>query len=203
MSFENPSLLEKITEEILEYHLLSRSPLYKAYLRKLSLKGSEKVLEFGSGGGACSRHLVKILSNGGKLTCIDTSEYYISKARQRLRKFDNIEFLNEDVRKTEIPGSSFDVVFIHFTFHHIAKNEKQDIMNTLASKLKKSGTVFIREPTDEKGAELPVGEIRALMKKAGLEEVEFGMRKIMLAGMVYEGIFKPVRGNNENLESGT
>ena len=173
---------------------MSRNSIYKAYLKKLPLKGSEKVLEFGSGGGACSRHLVKILSKGGKLTCVDTSEYYISKARKRLQKFDNIEFLNGDVRKTEMPYSSFDVVLIHFAFHHVAKNEKQDIMNTLASKLKKNGTVFIREPTDEKGAELPVEEIRTLMKKAGLEEVESGMKKIMLAGMVYEGVFKPFPG---------
>ncbi|HII02445.1 TPA: class I SAM-dependent methyltransferase [Methanosarcinaceae archaeon] len=190
MSFENPSFLEKIMEEILEYQILSRSPLYKAYLRKLPLKGSEKVLEFGSGGGACSRHLVKILSKGGKLTCIDTSEYYISKARQRLQKFDNIEFLNGDVRKPGIPDSSFDMVLIHFAFHHVSGHEKQDIMNSLASKLKKSGTVFIREPIDEKGAELPVEEIRSLMKKAGLEEVDFGMKKIVLAGTVYEGVYK-------------
>jgi len=190
MNFENPGLFEKIMEEILEYRIMSHAPMYKTYLMKLPLKGNEKVLEFGSGGGVCSRHLAKILSKGGKLTCIDISEYYISKARKRLQKFNNIEILEGDLRKMEIPASSFDAILIHFSFHHVSEHEKQNIMNTLASKLKKSGTVFIREPTAEKGAKLPVEEIRILTKKAGLEEVEFGTGKVMRMGTVYEGAYK-------------
>ncbi len=198
MNFENPGLLEKIMEEILEYRIMSHAPMYKTYLMKLPLKGNEKVLEFGSGGGVCTRHLAKILSKEGKLTCIDISEYYISKARKRLQKFNNIEILEGDVRKMEIPASSFDAILIHFAFHHVSEHEKQDIMNTLASKLKKSGVVFIREPIDEKGFELPVEEIRTLTKKAGLEEVEFGMGKVMRMGTVYEGVFKPSPGKTED-----
>lgn len=45
----------------------------------------------------------------------------------------------------------------------------QKIIKSLASKLKPTGFVQLREPTKERHG-MPVDEIRSLMKKAGLKE---------------------------------
>ena len=57
---------------------------YKSYVKRLALKGNEKVLEIGCGGGNLSRFLAKRLPFG-KLVCIDNSKYWIDKAKKRLR----------------------------------------------------------------------------------------------------------------------
>ena len=48
------------------------------YIKTLNLKGDENILDFKSASGAESRDLAKLLSkNGGHLTCIDTSSFWM------------------------------------------------------------------------------------------------------------------------------
>ena len=49
------------------------------------------MLDFGCGGGVGSRCLAGLLNAGGSLTCVDVSNYWIEKARSRLKKYPSVE----------------------------------------------------------------------------------------------------------------
>ena len=167
--FEHPSTLF-VLEDILK-GLIGGPLLYYPYFKSFGLKGDEKVLDFGCGGGAGSRCLANLLNQDGHLTCVDISRYWITKARKRLAKYSNVECKSGDIRELEIPDSSFDVISTFHVIHDIIPAERQDIVKTLSQKLKAGSLLFIRERIG-KSHGMPVEEIRILLSGAGLKEIE-------------------------------
>lgn len=167
--FEHPSILF-VLEDILK-GLIGGPLLYNPYFKTFGLKGNERVLDFGCGGGAGSRCLANLLSKDGHLTCVDVSRHWIAKARKRLGKYSNVECKAGDIRELDISDSSFDVISAIHVIHDIAPQERQDIVKALSRKLKEGGLLFIREPT-KKSHGMPVEEIRALLSDAGLKEIK-------------------------------
>lgn len=167
--FENPSFLF-ILEDILK-SFLGGPLLYNPYIKGFGLKGDEKVLDFGCGGGTGSQCLMKFLNENGHLTCVDISSFWMEKANRRLRKYSNAECKVGDIRKLCIPDSSFDVISIIHVIHDIEHAKRQDIVNVLSQKLKRGGALFIREPI-KKSHGMPVEEIQTLLSNAGLKEAE-------------------------------
>ena len=167
--FEHPSILF-ILEDWLK-GLLGSSLFYEPYFKTFGLKGSERVLDFGCGGGLGSRCLAGLLSDGGRLTCVDVSGHWIAKARKRLKKYANIELKLGDIRQMDIPDSSFDIISAMYVMHDITSGERQDIVKTLSQKLTKGGLFFIKEPV-KKSHGMPAAEIRTLFSNAGLQEIE-------------------------------
>ena len=167
--FEHPSILFILEDKL--KGLLGGPLLYNPYFKTFGLKGNERVLDFGCGGGTGSRCLANLLDKDGHLTCIDVSRYWIVKARKRLGKYPNIECKAGDIRELDISDYSFDVISAIHVIHDIAPDERQDIVKTLSQKLKKGGLFFIREPI-KKSHGMPVEEIRALFSDAGLNEIE-------------------------------
>jgi len=179
MSFENPTLVHLFVEEFLNYRL--RKPLYEAHVKHMKLKGNEKVLDFGCGGGASSQPFLKELTKGGHLTCLDLSKFWLSKAKKRFKDYSNVEFKLGDIFKIDIPDSSFDVISIFDVLHDIVQDRRQDTVDTLSSKLKPGGKLFIKEPIRKRHG-MPVDEIRDLMKRGGLKEVDFKIKKSTYVG---------------------
>jgi len=167
--FEHPSILFILEDKL--KGLLGGPLLYNPYFKTFGLRGNEKVLDFGCGGGAGSRCLANLLNKDGHLTCVDVSRYWIRKARKRLKKYPNVECKSGDIRELDISDSSFDVISAIHVIHDIAPAERQDIVKTLSQKLKASGLLFIREPV-KKSHGMPVEEIRTLLSDAGLNEIE-------------------------------
>lgn len=167
--FERPSILF-VLEDILK-GLIGGPLLYNPYFKTFGLKGNERVLDFGCGGGAGSRCLANLLSKDGHLTCVDVSRHWIAKARKRLGKYSNVECKSGDIGELDISDSSFDVISAIHVIHDIAPQERQDIVKALSRKLKEGGLLFIREPT-KKSHGMPVEEIRALLSDAGLKEIK-------------------------------
>lgn len=167
--FEHPSRLF-ILEDVLKC-LLGGPFFYKPYYRTFRLKGNENVLDFGCGGGAGSRCLARMLNKGGHLTCIDSSKYWMDKARQRLARYTNVECQTGDIRKLNIPDSSFDIISAIYVIHEIAPEDRQATLNTLSRSLKDKGTIFIRELA-EKSHGISVDELRTLALDAGLKVIE-------------------------------
>ena len=151
--------------------LLGGVLLYNSYFRAFELEGNEMVLDFGCGGGAGSRCLANLLDEGGRVTCVDISHYWIAKARKRLSKYSNVECKAGDIRELDMPDSSFDVISGIDVVHDIAPKDRQETVKTLSLKLKAGGLLFIREPIKESHG-MPVEEIRTLFSGAGLEEIE-------------------------------
>ena len=167
--FEHPSTLFVLEDKL--KGLLGGPLLYNPYFKTFGLKGNERILDFGCGGGAGSRCLANLLSKGGHLTCVDVSSYWIAKARKRLGKYSNVECKSGDIRELDIPDSSFDIISTIHVVHDISPAERQDIVKTLSQKLKAGGLFFIREPV-KKSHGMPVEEIRTLLSGAGLKEIE-------------------------------
>jgi len=179
MSFENPTRLHVLFEMFINYRL--RKPIYEDHVGHMKLIGNEQVLDFGCGGGASSQAFLKELTKGGHLTCLDTSKYWLNKAENRFNKYDNVEFKLGNISKINLADSSFDVISIYFVLHDIDQNKRQDTINALSSKLKPDGTLFIKELI-RKFHGMPVDEIRDLMKKGGLKEVDFKIKNATYVG---------------------
>jgi len=180
INFENPSKLFVI-EDMLK-GLIGGPFLFNPYFKTFGLKGNERVLDFGCGGGAGARCLAELLRNGGHVTCIDTSNYWIGKARKRLKKYPNTDCWAGDVRQSDIPDHSFDVISIMHVIHDITPQDRPGIVVALCRKLKETGTLFLREPTRESHG-IPVAEIHNLFQKAGLKETGHTLKKSEYMGI--------------------
>ncbi|MBN1375066.1 MAG: class I SAM-dependent methyltransferase [Dehalococcoidia bacterium] len=177
--FERPSLLFRMEDAL--KGILGCPLLYNPYYQTFGLKGDEKMLDFGCGGGAGSRCLAGLLNRGGRLTCVDSSRYWIEKAKQRLAKYPNVECLQGDIRQLNIPAASFDVVSVIHVIHDITPVERSGIVNALGSALKKGGKLFIRERIARSHG-MPVEEIRSLLSAAGMNEIACSITKTEYAG---------------------
>ena len=172
--FDHPSIFFRLEDRLKS--VLGGSLLYNPYFRTFQLKGDEKVLDFGCGGGVGSRCMLKFLNKNGHITCVDTSSNRIIRAKKRLAKFSNVDCMVGDIRSLNIPDSSFDIIFIIHVIHDIPPTERQAIVKSLSRKLKSSGALYIRELI-RKSHGMPVSEIRTLMANSGLKEVKHQQNK--------------------------
>jgi ubiquinone/menaquinone biosynthesis C-methylase UbiE len=181
IDFEHPSSLFILEDKL--KGLLGGPFFYNPYLKTFGLDGSERVLDFGCGGGAGSVCLAKLLNTSGELTCVDVSEYWIGKARHRLRRYGNAKCLVGDIRELDIPENRFDVISIIHVIHDIAPSERQSVTDRLARLLDRHGKLFIREPIKESHG-MPVPEIVTLLANSGLTQTQANVSK-----SEYRGIF--------------
>ena len=169
VDFDNPSLLHVLEDGL--KNLIGEPFFYKPYFTTFGLRSDETVLDFGCGGGVGSRCLRKLLTEQGHLTCVDISDYWMNKAKKRLKKYTNVECKSGDIRELDIPDNTYDVISILHVIHDIAPVERQDVVNALSRRLNPNGTLFIREPI-RKFHGMPVEEIRALLSDSGLKEIK-------------------------------
>ena len=188
MENDHPPFARIIEEELIDYRIRSRF-YHPAYVKRLGLSGTERVLEFGSGGGCMSRALTRALSPEGSLSCVEISPYWTEKARQRLKVFTNIEYLQGDITQMTVPENHFDAVIIHFVLHDIEPASRIDVVHALAKCLRPEGTLFIREPAKPEHG-MPLSEIRALMQDVGLREIHIGCTKSWPGKWTCDGTFK-------------
>jgi ubiquinone/menaquinone biosynthesis C-methylase UbiE len=193
--FENPSLLFKI-EELLK-GILGGPLLYDRYYKSFGLKGNETVLDFGCGGGTGSRSLAGLL-NTGQVICLDSSSYFINKARKRLSKYSNTECIHGTIAEADIPVTSIDVVSIIHVIHDIAPSERQRTVNSLSDKLKPGGFLFIREPIRESHG-MPIAEIRELLTAAGLKETGSQSSKTEFTGSYIKPDHNPAKATSNSI----
>jgi len=180
--FEHASVLFRLEDTL--KGMLGGPLLYNPYFKTFGLKGDERVLDFGCGGGVASRCLASLLDHG-HLTCVDPSSFWISRAKKRLQNFDNVDCLQGDIRELNIPDSSFDVITIFHVIHDISPSERPLIIKVLGCKLKEGGRLFIRERI-EKTHGIPVAELRALLSRAGLKEIEHSKTRTEYIGRYHK-----------------
>ncbi len=158
------------------------SSVYSSYIKNLGLKGDESVLDFGSGSGAGSRHIAKILSKGGYLTCVDISNDWTQIAKRRMKNYNNVEYKVGDILNMDININSYDAVFIHYVLHDIPFSQRQKIIEKLVTFMKKSGKLFIREPIKESHG-MPADEIIQIMKNCNLTMIKKEIDKSKFSGI--------------------
>lgn len=161
---------------------------YRRTFDNLKLRGDERVLELGVGGGHSARVLLRRLGPGGHLTGIDVDEWWLQKARRKLGRHPNAEVLLGDVRELPLEDGSFDLAVVHITLHDIPREDRAPIVQALAGKLRPGGRLFIKEPTKEPHG-MPAREIWDLMEAAGLECTARVETRTILLGPIAEGEF--------------
>jgi ubiquinone/menaquinone biosynthesis C-methylase UbiE len=174
VDFENPSFLFVLEDRL--KNLIGEPLFYRPYFDTFGLKGDEKVLDFGCGGGSGSKVLLKYLSDGGNLKALDVSNYWIEKAEKRLKKYSNASCIAGDIRGVKIDDNEFDVISIMHVIHDIEPTQRQDVVIALCKKLKKGGRLFLREPIKQSHG-MPVEEIRTLFSGGGLKEQNFKIER--------------------------
>ena len=186
MDFQNPTKAQIMLHEF-AYVLMAS--FYARFARGLNLAGDERVLELGSGGGGLSKHLLRHLTEGGSLTCVDTSAAWMDRARRRLAKARNVEFHCGDLAQLDIPDASHDVAVIHLMLHDVPAEARQPLVSALARTLTPAGRVVIRAPIGSRHS-FSESEIHELMGVAGLHELSSNYSKNLFMGKLYQGVFR-------------
>ena len=168
------------------------APFYSGYIKRLGLQGTERVLDYGSGSGVCSKHLAARLQKGGHLTCVDVSRTWNSVIQNTLRKYSNVDTcvldLTDAQAAKQLPDSAFDAVFIHFVLHDIPAQERPIIVQRLVEMLVNGGKLYMREPLEPGG--MTSAEMRQVLKDAGLRLTSSRHEKTWYAGEMFEGVFQ-------------
>ncbi|WP_353893685.1 class I SAM-dependent methyltransferase [Proteinivorax hydrogeniformans] len=179
--FEKPSFLHIILDSTL-MNLLAPF-IYGKYYDTFNLKGDEKVLDFGSGGGLGARELAKRLPYRGELWCVDTSTYWTNKAKKRLNKFKNVKFYVGDIKNKDIPKGYFDVITINAVLHDITPAQRQEVIMNLVKKLKQGGKLLIQEPIEPSHG-MEIKEIQLILNNANLKEASHSVKR-----SAYQGVY--------------
>lgn len=188
MSFKEPSSIEVFFTVAVGYSF--GSFFYKNYVKSLNLNGNERILDYGSGSGALSRHIAQILLNrGGYLTCVDISQKWMDTIKKRMNKYPNVDFKFGKIEDVNIEESSYDSIIIHYVLHDIKSDLREDILKVLIKKLKLGGKIYIREPIAENHG-MPTDEIKRLMQKLGCKEIDIKINNVRSIGQITEAIFE-------------
>ena len=182
-TYEPPPLEIRIT---LALGLTILSPYYHRFVRDLNLRGDERVLDFGSGSGICSRHIAARLKHGGgQLACVDISHGWMKVIRKTLRRYDNVSYHLGHITEVDLPDACFDIAVIHFVLHDIPENERLCVLHGLARRLRPQGRLIVREP---QGHGFTLEELNQLTVASGLDPLNSTLRKLVI-GPVYDASF--------------
>ena len=141
--------------------------VYRRWVAGLGLLGTESVLEIGTGGGACARHLAAALPRG-RLVCVDIDPRWMAIARQRLEEFDGrVEFVVADASTWSRAGA-FDSAIAHFVLHDMAATQRSQTLRRLAESLRRGGRLHLREPVTHG---MTAEELLSQVAEAGFREL--------------------------------
>lgn len=182
--WESPSFLYKAIDSLGNNHLFGF--IYTNYIKTLGLSGNENILDFGSGSGAGSKHLAKLIQNkDGSLTCLDTSIYWTSVAKKRLHHYKNITFYTDSITELHLSDNSFDIIYIHYTLHDVPQAKRTGIISEFYRIIKPSGRLCIKEPQRANDG-MPVEEIEELMSEAGFIKTDSLSDKGTFSGIYHK-----------------
>ena len=178
--FENPPRLFLLEDRLKS---LLGGPLFfnRIFAKQGGFRGDERVLDFGCGGGVSTRCIAKHLKRGGEVIGVDTSSVMIGRAQSRLREYPNADVIRGELQSLDIEDASFDVAIAIYVIHDIPRGERKETVVAIADKLKPGCVLWVVEPTKASHG-IPVDELRALMKSAGLLEASAEVRKSSYRG---------------------
>ena len=145
---------------------------YHGYLLRHIPAYCEAALDVGCGTGSFSRLLAE---RAGRVVALDLSPRMIEVARERSKRYPNIEFEVADATRWVPGGEQFDCVVSIAMLHHVAIDE---MLAKMASLLKAGGTLAILDLCESEGpkdlfremAAVPVSMVLRLIKTGRLRE---------------------------------
>lgn len=179
MSGYEPSKMEIVLHKLICHSILS--PVYASCVRSMGIQGAEQILEFGSGSGAMSKHLVKRLNRGGVLICVDISKKWLDVVRRRLRRYTQVEYYLGKIWDVRLSEDRFDLAIVHYVLHDIPSSERVPSMMGIRKLMKPGATLFVREPDDNHHG-MPLEEIEMILRKVGFKLSLSLSRKTLFGG---------------------
>lgn len=110
---------------------------YHDFLLKHVPANCENALEIGCGTGAFARRLAE---RCGRVMALDLSPEMIRVARERSRRFENLQFELADAMTWEFPKSQFDFVCTIATLHHL---DQRELLPKIKNALKPGGVLVV------------------------------------------------------------
>lgn len=98
------------------------------------------IIDFGCGTGLFLPFLAQINSN---IIAIDTSSAMLAEAKEKMKNYKNINFINCDYREIPVQTEWADACFINMVLHHIDK--PKDLIMIIKKYLKKNGKLIITD----------------------------------------------------------
>jgi ubiquinone/menaquinone biosynthesis C-methylase UbiE len=155
-----------------------RAGYFRALVAGLGLRGTERVLDFGSGAGSEATYLADALRGGGRLTCLDVSPTWLAEARRRLRGHANVDFVLGEASDATLPAASFDLIVAHYVLHDVDRAALPATLAALAAALRPEGRFVVVEPGQSEGSRpshshppLAARDLAAAIAAAGMLEV--------------------------------
>lgn len=141
-------IYEKTAEKYDELVTPCRMCQFLTLIHELNLKGNERVLEVGSGPGALSIELGKLLRRG-EVIGIDISESMVKLAAQKASELalQNVKFLVGNALSLEFPNESFDIVVTSQLLHWVP--DVRQFLSEIHRVLKADGKMGLISPTPE------------------------------------------------------
>lgn len=163
------------------------SPYYLSFVKSIGLTGNERVLDFGSGSGICSRHIAHRLTHrGGRLDCVDVSSRWMKTIQRTLNRYDNVNYFLGNLDDLDLEMKSYDLIVSHFVLHEIPLAELPDLLQNFSRLLNTRGRVIFREP---KGKIPKDNDLKELAKSSGLRVTAHKQSRLLL-GDVIDGVLK-------------
>ena len=103
-----------------------------------------KILNFGCGIGKSEEFINKYFSNC-TICSVDISEKSIETAKEKNKRFKNIEFIKYDSIEELSLNDKFDIIFVANVFHHIPEELHVRILNRLRTFLSPAGNLYVFE----------------------------------------------------------
>ena len=116
---------------------LMRRLLLASSLEHFKNNESLKVLEAGSGTGELTQIIARSLPQA-QITCVDLSEPYIKKAKEKLSRFSNIAYLVGDATQLQM-NQDFDFVVSSYCLHEMPREVRIDLIKNMSRHLKVGG----------------------------------------------------------------
>jgi tRNA (cmo5U34)-methyltransferase len=113
------------------------------------------LLDLGCGDGIVTQELLS-MDTSISATLIDGSDDMLNKARERLKGFSNIKYIQasfQEMLERDIPKQDFDFIVSSLAIHHLTMNEKRDFFRLIYSHMKAGGYFMnidvLLAPTDD------------------------------------------------------
>jgi len=113
-------------------------------LKKVGLRKNSKVMEIGCGSGILTTYIAKYIPRG-KILAVDISSKTIELAREKYKKYVNIEWIASDMRNF-IYKDKFDIVVFPDVLEHIPIEAHNNIFQTIRQLVHENSIILINIP---------------------------------------------------------